>query len=157
MSTKTAKTADLRARAARLRADAAEAEAAIRADDAAERARLAAAQEERDRDFVAAWDSAPLDAAVAEAHAAVDALLEADPLVRVLVDFQLAQARRRWLKTELIAAQGRLGRDVSTAQVPHPPTPIGVDDYVATTVERLAADALRAETNEFNITREDYR
>ncbi len=149
MSTQTT-TDDLRDKAAQLRAEAAEADAAIRAADAAERARLAAAREARDREFVAAWNPAPLDAAVDEAHAALDALLEADPLVQALVAFQLAQARRRWRKIEFTAAQGRLGVDVSTAHAPHPPTPVALEDYVATMVERLAADALRAETEEFN-------
>ncbi len=147
-------TDDLRDRAALLRADAAEAEAEARNADAAERARLAAAREERDRDFVAAWRPAPLDAAVDEAHAALDTLLEADPLVQALVGFQLAQARRRWLKIELTAAQGRLGVDVSTASPPHPPTPVALDAYMSTIVERLAADALRSESDQFN--REDH-
>lgn len=148
-------TDDLRDRAAQLRAEAAEAEAAIRAADAAERARIAAAREARDREFVASWNPAPLDAAVDKAHAALDALLEADPLVQALVAFQLAQARRRWLKLELVACQGRLGTDVSNAPVQDPPTPVALDAYLSVLVERLAADALRAETAEFN-SREDH-
>ena len=132
-------------RAAQLRAEAGRAEAELRRQDAEKREALAARQEAHDRRLVADWDPRPLDAEIQRTAEALEQALRDDPLVQALAAAHHAQARRRFLTGEVIAAQGRLGRDLSGARLPDAPMPPAVGDLVARTVERLSAEQMAVE------------
>lgn len=152
--TKTTDPAALRAEADRLHAAAAEKEAAIQAIEQAERDRRLRAQAEWDKRLVESWDQPAHDRAVAEAEAALEAVLRDDPIVAAVANLRVAQGRRRWLKSEIIAAVGRGGRDTTGAVLPDPPATLSLSDYVARTAEQLADETLAVERQQLNEERE---
>lgn len=132
-------------RAAQLRAEAGRAEAEVRRRNAEERDALAARQEAFDRALVASWDPRALDAEVEAADAALDEVLRNDPVVLAVLNLFHAQARRRFLASEVIAAHGRLGRDVSNAALPQPAVVLTMSDLVIRAVERMSAEMMTVE------------
>ena len=137
----------LEERASQLRAQ-------VRRQEAEKREALAARQEAYDRTLVASWDPRPLDDEIQRTAEALEQALRADPVVKALAAAFHARARRRFFAGEVIAAQGRLGRDISAARLPDAPMPPAGAELVARTVERMSAEQMTVERAELEARRD---
>ncbi len=118
--------------------------------------RRAAAQQQWDQRFAASVSRRQLDDHVDQARAALDAALEADPMVQALAGYLAALRRRSHVILEHNSALDRLGQP----QNPRPAgmatevTAIDVAELIAQAMNRIATERVAAEMAELHAQRE---
>ncbi|MDP9460494.1 MAG: hypothetical protein M3Q22_09670 [Actinomycetota bacterium] len=122
--------------------------------------RFAQAEQEWDQQAAAAYDREALDAEVAQAEQAFRDALAETPLVRAMADYLAVLQRRRTAVFDHQSTLGRLGRETRWNPADpsqYPTAELGpVQEYVATTVQRLVADQLASEHLDRDRQREQF-
>ncbi len=111
------------------------------------------AQRVFDEQLVAGYSRRKLDEEAEQAHRALQQHLEADPLLNALADYLTVLTRRRFLITEHVAAQGRLGLDISGFIAPSAEL-VSLQDLLLPVVQRIAEGRIAAERNDLHARRE---
>ncbi len=118
--------------------------------------RRAAAQHQWDERFAASVSRTALNTEVDQARAALDAALEADPLVLALSDFLTALRRRSHVILEHNSALVRLGRPENRppAGMRTEVTATELAELIAEAMNRIAADRVGSEMAELHAKRD---
>jgi hypothetical protein len=143
MTTKTStKTESFEERAARVAAEAAEiqAEQQRRAEEAWQRQQEA--QEAADRAVVDAFDAAALDAAIRDAHAAIDAAVAEMPVTKAVSNLLVAHWRRNYARLDVTQARARLGLPELTFQPPNKELPDPLPKLIEESATRQASQII---------------
>ena len=112
--------------------------------------RRAQADHDYDEQLVANYSRRELDADVDQARVAFGEALAENPLILALADYMTAMQRARTATYDYANALGRIGQG-NRVPPPHsyPIAELGpVEDYIASTVARLVAERMDAETAE---------
>lgn len=113
--------------------------------DQAAHDRLTAHQRAVDQQSVDSWRPRDLDAAVADARAALGRVIAEQPITQAVAGYLLAQTRRSVAWAEQINALGQLGRPTAGAQMPPVTGEPNIREMVFREASAQAEDILAAE------------
>ena len=142
--TKQATPDQLRADAARLAVESAEASAKVQQHEAAEAARSTERQA-ADRRLVDTWRRAAYDDDVEQARRALHQAVQDDPLTQALGRYLHAQVRRYAVAQEMLGARARLALPTAGAQLPPVADVLTIGDYVARAAIAIADEMTGAD------------